>query len=82
VTECSVLIAGAGLAGLAMARALAARRRSFDIVERGVSEPGAGIFLPANAARALAELGVTGIGYPILRHRLLNRRGRTLVDCG
>jgi 2-polyprenyl-6-methoxyphenol hydroxylase-like FAD-dependent oxidoreductase len=80
VTEPSVLIAGAGLAGLAMARALTARGRSFDIVERGATEPGAGIFLPANAVRALAALGVTGVGHPIVRHRLLNRAGRTLVD--
>jgi 2-polyprenyl-6-methoxyphenol hydroxylase-like FAD-dependent oxidoreductase len=78
----SILIVGAGLAGPAMARALQARGRDFEIVERApdAAAAGAGIFLPANAVRALGDLGVTGVGQPISRLRVLDHRGRRLVD--
>ena len=76
----TILIVGAGIAGLALARALRARDIPFDIVDRAHREAGAGIFLPANAVRALAELGVSGIGHPITRLRLHNQRGRRLLD--
>jgi 2-polyprenyl-6-methoxyphenol hydroxylase-like FAD-dependent oxidoreductase len=79
--ESSILIVGAGPAGLAMARALQARAIDFDIVERSAAPPvGAGLFLPANAIRALDALGVTGIGHPIRRMRMLDHRGHRLVD--
>ncbi len=78
----SILIVGAGMAGLAMARALRARAIDFDIVERApdVALAGAGLFLPANAVRALHALGVPQIGHPIVRMRVLDHRGRRLVD--
>jgi 2-polyprenyl-6-methoxyphenol hydroxylase-like FAD-dependent oxidoreductase len=80
--EASILIVGAGLAGLAMARALQARGIAFDIVERNPDNAtaGAGLFLPANAVRALNALGVTGVGHTIARMRVHNQRGRRLVD--
>lgn len=56
----NILIAGAGIAGLAMALALRDRDISFEIVEREASETrrGAGMYLPGNAVRALGQLGV------------------------
>jgi 2-polyprenyl-6-methoxyphenol hydroxylase-like FAD-dependent oxidoreductase len=82
VNEPSILIVGAGLAGLAMARALQARDIPFEIVERepGGATAGAGLFLPANAVRALTALGVKDIGHPVTRMRVLDHRGRRLVD--
>ena len=81
MTGASILIVGAGIAGLAMARALRARDRSFDIVERAPdAATGAGIFLPGNATRALRQLGVAEVGHPITRMRVLDHRGRRLVD--
>jgi FAD-dependent urate hydroxylase len=55
-----ILVVGAGIAGLGAARAL--RQRGFmpDVVEQESTwtHPGAGIYLPANAARALRALGL------------------------
>jgi len=76
----SILIVGAGMAGLGLARALQRRDVPFDIVERAPRATGAGIFLPANAVRALGELGVSGLGHPITRMRLLDQRGKRLLD--
>jgi FAD-dependent urate hydroxylase len=76
----SILIVGAGMAGLAVARALRARNIPFDIIDRAHRETGAGIFLPANAVRALDDLGVSGLGHPITRMRLLDQRGKRLLD--
>ncbi|MET0416493.1 MAG: FAD-dependent monooxygenase [Actinoplanes sp.] len=82
MTGASTLIAGAGIAGLAMARALQARRIGFDIVDRApdAALAGAGLFLPANAVRALRALGVPEVGHPVTRMRVLTHRGRRLVD--
>jgi len=82
MTEPSILIAGAGPAGLAMARALRARDIGFAIVERApeAAASGAGLFLPANAVRALHALGVREGGHPVSRMRVLDHRGRRLVD--
>ena len=55
-----ILIVGAGLAGPALARGLAARGMAADLVEMRApdAEPGAGLLLTGNALVALDELGV------------------------
>lgn len=54
------LIVGAGIAGLALARALHALGTAVDVVERRpeASAPGTGILLTGNALRALEQLGL------------------------
>jgi 2-polyprenyl-6-methoxyphenol hydroxylase-like FAD-dependent oxidoreductase len=81
-----VLIVGAGIAGLALARALHERGIKSEIVER-MSEweaSGAGLYLPANAVRALDALGIGAElatrAHPIERQRILDHRGRLLAD--
>ena len=81
-----VLIVGAGVAGLSLARALQQRGLTAEVVER-VSEweaAGAGLYLPGNAVRGLGELGigsaVAARASPIGRQRLLDHRGRLLAD--
>ena len=81
-----LLIVGAGIAGLALARALLQRGITAEVVERAREwEPlGAGLYLPGNAVRALHELGI-GPGLvahanPIGRQRILDHRGRLLAD--
>ncbi len=61
-----ILIVGAGIAGLATYRALSLRGLDASIVERNLHAGvgGAGLYLPGNGIRALAELGV--------RHAVLN----------
>jgi 2-polyprenyl-6-methoxyphenol hydroxylase-like FAD-dependent oxidoreductase len=81
-----VLVVGAGIAGLALARALSQRGIITEVVERATAwQPsGTGLYLPANAVRALHELGIgsaaTAHANPIGRQRLLNHRGRLLAD--
>ena len=80
-----VLIVGAGIAGLALARALYQRGITAEVVERVAEwQPiGAGLYLPANAVRALQELGIAPAAAranPIARQRLLDHRGRLLAD--
>jgi 2-polyprenyl-6-methoxyphenol hydroxylase-like FAD-dependent oxidoreductase len=81
-----VLIVGAGIAGLALARALHQRGIAAEVVERTTQRypRGAGLFLPANAVRALNELGIGSAlaarANPIGRQRLLDHRGRLLAD--
>ncbi len=55
-----VLIVGAGVAGLALARALHQRGVAAEVVGRVAEwQPiGAGLYLPGNATRALHELGI------------------------
>ena len=55
-----VLVVGGGIAGLAAARALLRRGVGPDVVERAAawSQPGAGMYLPANSVRALGALGL------------------------
>ena len=57
----SVLIVGGGIAGLATARALRARGIEARVLERSVSHSarGTGVYLPANAVRAIGELGLS-----------------------
>ncbi len=81
-----VLIVGAGIAGLALARALRLRGITAEVVERTAEweASGAGMYLPGNCARALGELGlsaeVAGHANPIVGQRFLDHRGRPLAD--
>jgi 2-polyprenyl-6-methoxyphenol hydroxylase-like FAD-dependent oxidoreductase len=86
VTAVRVLIVGAGIAGLALARTLRQRDISFEVVERATEwEPtGAGLYLPGNAVRGLGELGVgpavAARANPIGRQRFLDHHGRRLAE--
>ena len=81
-----MLIVGAGIAGLALARALYQRGITAAVVERATvwEATGAGLYLPANAVRALQELGIgpalAARANPIGHQRLLDHRGRLLAD--
>jgi 2-polyprenyl-6-methoxyphenol hydroxylase-like FAD-dependent oxidoreductase len=81
-----ILIAGAGIAGLALARALRQRGLGAEIVERAAEwdRAGTGLFIPANGVRALGMLGLDGPlrarGCVIARQRVLDHRGRLLLD--
>jgi len=85
-----VLVVGAGIAGLAVARALRLAGYRPEVVEKLPASmlPGAGIFLPGNAARALRELGldesVQALGDVVERQRFLDEHGSELceVDLG
>jgi 2-polyprenyl-6-methoxyphenol hydroxylase-like FAD-dependent oxidoreductase len=80
-----VLVVGAGIAGLALARALHQQGITTEVVER-VAEwrpIGAGLYLPGNGVRALDELGIGPMAAganPISRQRILDHRGRPLAD--
>jgi FAD-dependent urate hydroxylase len=86
VSETRILVVGAGIAGLAAARTLARAGYSVEVVEREPTweEAGMGIYLPGNAARALAALGlgeaVSERAVVIPRQRVSDHRGRLLVD--
>jgi len=86
VRECRILIVGAGIAGLALGRALRLRGFQPEIVERAAAwgTGGTGIYLPANGVRALGALGlaeaVAARGTVIPRQQLSNHRGRLLAD--
>jgi FAD-dependent urate hydroxylase len=81
-----VLVVGAGIAGLATARALRPHGIECDVIERaqGWSHPGAGMYLPANAVRALSALGLHDAfldrSCTISRQRFFDHRGRALLD--
>lgn len=92
-----LLIVGAGIAGLSLAKALQRTGTTFDIIECApeLPEQGAGIYLVGNAMRALGHLGladaVRAAGAAIPAQRIFNRRGHRLVsvytasvwgDCG
>jgi 2-polyprenyl-6-methoxyphenol hydroxylase-like FAD-dependent oxidoreductase len=80
------LVVGGGIAGLAVARALRRHDIDCDVVERSTAwaHPGAGMYLPANAVRALSDLGleeaVRERAAEIGRQRFLDHRGRILLD--
>ena len=80
------LVAGAGIAGLATARALDRIGCHVEVVEREPDwgEPGTGIYLPGNAARALRALGlekqVVERAAVVPRQRFSDHRGRPLVE--
>jgi 2-polyprenyl-6-methoxyphenol hydroxylase-like FAD-dependent oxidoreductase len=81
-----VLIVGAGIAGLALARAVRQRDITVEIVERATKwDPtGTGLYLPGNGVRGLGELGVgpavATLANPIGRQRFLDHHGRRLAD--
>ncbi|MFH8987835.1 FAD-dependent monooxygenase [Streptomyces sp. NPDC017940] len=81
------LIVGAGISGLALAKALRDRGLEVDVVERradGGGAIGAGLYLPANAVRALRSLGVgdevAERAQPVTRQRIHDHRGRPLTE--
>jgi 2-polyprenyl-6-methoxyphenol hydroxylase-like FAD-dependent oxidoreductase len=81
-----VLIVGGGIAGLALARALAPGGFALEIVEREVAwrPAGAGLYLPGNAVRALHALGlhrrVDSQAVAIPTQRFCDHRGRVLRE--
>jgi 2-polyprenyl-6-methoxyphenol hydroxylase-like FAD-dependent oxidoreductase len=81
-----ILIVGAGIAGLGAARALRQRGLAADVVEREAAwtHTGAGIYLPANAVRALRTLGMESAvaqrASVIPQQRLCDHRGRVLAE--
>jgi FAD-dependent urate hydroxylase len=84
--RCRILVVGAGLAGLAAARALRQAGFAPEVIERAErwNGGGTGMYLPANGVRALRALGleaaVAGRAAPIRSQRLLDHRGRLLAD--
>ena len=81
-----ILVVGAGIAGLAMARSLRGHGFALDVVERQPtwSPAGAGIYLPGNAARALRSLGLADAvaerAARISHQRFGDHRGRALFE--
>jgi FAD-dependent urate hydroxylase len=77
-----IIIVGAGIAGLALARAFGQRGLHAEIVERSPRWPagGTGLYLKGNAYRALEGLGLgesmSARSVPIEQQRFLNHRGR------
>jgi FAD-dependent urate hydroxylase len=84
--HCRILIVGAGLAGLALTRALHRAGFAPQLIERetGWEDAGTGMYLPANGVRALRALGlqdtVAARAAPIPHQRLLDHRGRLLTN--
>ncbi len=76
--EGRVIIVGAGIAGLALARALLQRGIAALVLDRAAGPPDAGLALnlPGSAARALSLVGVgdglDGIGEPVHRREYRN----------
>jgi 2-polyprenyl-6-methoxyphenol hydroxylase-like FAD-dependent oxidoreductase len=81
-----ILVVGAGIAGLAAARAHRTAGYRPDVVEKlpATTVPGAGIFLPGNATRALRDLGLDGpvrpLGAVVDAQRFLDEGGRVLCE--
>ena len=78
-----ILVVGAGIAGLAAARALTRAGQAVEVVERaaGPDRGGAGLYLPGNAVRALRRVGLDELAAePIRAQRILDHRGRLLTD--
>ncbi|MDQ7904746.1 FAD-dependent monooxygenase [Phytohabitans sp. ZYX-F-186] len=81
-----ILVVGAGIAGLAAARALRLAGFRPEVVDKlpASTVAGAGIFLPGNATRALRELDldapVRPCGEVVTRQRFLDARGRELCE--
>jgi FAD-dependent urate hydroxylase len=81
-----ILVVGAGIAGLAAARALRTAGYRPDVVERlpATTVPRAGIYLPGNATRALRDLGldapVRPLGSVVDAQRFLDEAGQVLCE--
>jgi 2-polyprenyl-6-methoxyphenol hydroxylase-like FAD-dependent oxidoreductase len=81
-----ILIVGAGIAGLALARALQLEGVVPEIVERAPSWPpgGTGLYLPGNGFRALKTLGLSDTllarAARISHQRILDHTGRILTE--
>src|SRR3954452_1505568 len=81
-----ILVVGAGISGLAAARGLRVAGFRPDVVEElpATTVPGAGIYLPGNASRALRQLGLDAplrpLGDLIFRQVFLDSRGRDLFE--
>ncbi|WP_127509592.1 FAD-dependent monooxygenase [Actinoplanes solisilvae] len=79
-----ILIVGAGISGLALARALRLHGMAAEIVERRADRPadGTGLYLPANAVRALHGLQVSPalaeVASPVRRQEFRDRSGHLL----
>jgi 2-polyprenyl-6-methoxyphenol hydroxylase-like FAD-dependent oxidoreductase len=86
IRERQILIVGAGIAGLALARALHARGFRAEIAERETAWPtgGAGLYLPGNGVRAIAALGLGDAlmarAVRLPQQRILDRRGHRLAE--
>jgi len=82
----SVLVVGAGVAGLALGRALTQRGVDCTVVERRrpTNTLGMGLNLPGNAVRTLRHLGVLdqtqSHGAPVSRREYRNSKGRLLFS--
>jgi 2-polyprenyl-6-methoxyphenol hydroxylase-like FAD-dependent oxidoreductase len=79
------MVVGAGLAGLATAWALRQKGVEVELVERrrAWGGEGSGLYLPANAVRALGTLGLSAAlerAIPVRRQRLFDHRGHRLAD--
>jgi 2-polyprenyl-6-methoxyphenol hydroxylase-like FAD-dependent oxidoreductase len=80
-----VLIVGAGLAGLALARALRQAGFTPELIDHqpNWNNTGTGMYLPANAVRALRaldlETAVAARAAPIAHQQLRNHHGRLLA---
>lgn len=81
-----ILVVGAGIAGLASARALRLAGFRPEVVDKlpASTVAGAGIYLPGNASRALRDLDleapVRPCGEVVTRQRFLDARGRQLCE--
>jgi FAD-dependent urate hydroxylase len=81
-----ILVVGAGIAGLAAARALRLAGFRPEVVDKlpASTVAGAGIYLPGNATRALRALDldapVRPCGEVVTRQRFLDARGRPLCE--
>jgi FAD-dependent urate hydroxylase len=81
-----ILVVGAGIAGLAAARGLRVAGFRPDVVEElpATTVPGAGIYLPGNATRALRHLGLDAplrpLGDLIFRQVFQDSAGRSLFE--
>src|SRR3954468_11468470 len=81
-----ILVVGAGISGLAAARGLRVAGFRPDVVEElpASTVPGAGIFLPGNALRALRRLGLDAplrpLGALIFRQVFLDSAGGELFE--
>jgi 2-polyprenyl-6-methoxyphenol hydroxylase-like FAD-dependent oxidoreductase len=81
-----ILVVGAGIAGLAVARALRLAGFRPEVIERlpASGAAGGGIYLPGNAERALREIGLDGpvrpLGQVIGRQSFCDMQGRELCE--